>query len=154
MTLFCFFFSSRRRHTRLQGDWSSDVCSSDLGAEPRGARRRGRVRPGVSLRTGVDRQSLGDRCAQRRGLLAANGPHGLRAMTPERFREAGRQTIDWIARYLEQIERYPVLARVAPGDIRRRLPAHPPEQGESFDAILRDLDDVILPGVTHWQSPN
>ena len=75
-------------------------------------------------------------------------------MTPERFREAGRQTIDWIARYLEQIERYPVLARVAPGDIRRRLPAHPPEQGESFDAILRDLDDVILPGVTHWQSPN
>src|SRR5256886_7976711 len=124
------------------------------GADPLGARRRGRVRPGVSLRTGVDRQSLGDRCAQRRGLLAADGPHGLRAMTPERFREAGRQTIDWIARYLERIERYPVLARVAPGDIRRRLPAHPPEQGEAFDAILRDLDDVILTWGTHSQFPN
>jgi len=75
-------------------------------------------------------------------------------MTPEQFRDAGRQTIDWIARYLEQIERYPVLAQVAPGDVRRRLPAQPPERGESFEAILHDLDDVILPGVTHWQSPN
>ena len=75
-------------------------------------------------------------------------------MTPEQFRDAGRQTIDWIARYLEQIERYPVLAQVAPGDMRRRLPAQPPERGESFEAILHDLDDVILSGVTHWQSPN
>src|SRR5439155_1121547 len=76
------------------------------GADPLGARRRGRVRPGVSLRTGVDRQSLGDRCAQRRGLLAADGPHGLRAMTPERFREAGRQAIDWLVDMLALPDRF------------------------------------------------
>ena len=75
-------------------------------------------------------------------------------MTPDQFRDAGRQTIDWIARYLEEIERYPVLARVAPGEIRRRLAERPPDQGQPFEAILRDLDDVILPGITHWQSPN
>jgi aromatic-L-amino-acid decarboxylase len=59
-----------------------------------------------------------------------------------------------VARYLDEVERYPVLSRVAPGDIRRRLPAQPPEHGEPFDAILRDLDEIILPGITHWQSPN
>ncbi|MGH7538232.1 MAG: pyridoxal-dependent decarboxylase, partial [Gemmatimonadales bacterium] len=75
-------------------------------------------------------------------------------MTPEQFRHAGRQTIDWVARYWEAIERYPVCSRAAPGDIRRRLPARPPDQGEPFETILRDLDDVILPGITHWQSPN
>jgi aromatic-L-amino-acid decarboxylase len=75
-------------------------------------------------------------------------------MTPEQFRHAGRRTIDWIAQYLETIERHPVASRVAPGDIRRRLPQHPPQQGEPFDAVLQDLDEVILPGITHWQSPN
>ena len=75
-------------------------------------------------------------------------------MTPEQFRHAGRRTIDWIAHYLETIERHPVLSRVAPGEIRRRLPPRAPERGEPFDAILQDLDDVILPGITHWQSPN
>ncbi|HVH08745.1 MAG TPA: pyridoxal-dependent decarboxylase [Gemmatimonadales bacterium] len=75
-------------------------------------------------------------------------------MTPEQFRHAGRQTIDWVARYLEAVEHYPVLSRVAPGEIRRRLPDRPPERGEPFEAILRDLDDVILPGITHWQSPS
>src|SRR3989442_2437625 len=75
-------------------------------------------------------------------------------MTPEQFRHAGRRTIDWIAHYLETIERPPVLSRVARGEIRRRLPPRAPERGEPFDAILQDLDDVILPGITHWQSPN
>src|SRR5438093_1780946 len=79
---------------------------------------------------------------------------GPRPMTPEQFRHAGRRTIDWIAHYLETIERHPVLSRVAPGEIRRRLPPRAPECGEPFDAILQDLDDVILPGITHWQSPN
>src|SRR5437899_5649543 len=79
---------------------------------------------------------------------------GPRPMTPEQFRHAGRRTIDWIAHYLETIERHPVLSRVAPGEIRRRLPPRAPERGEPFDAILQDLDDVILPGITHWQSPN
>src|SRR3989442_1146826 len=75
-------------------------------------------------------------------------------MTPEQFRHAGRRTIDWIAHSLETIERHPVLSRVARGEIRRRLPPRAPERGEPFDAILQDLDDVILPGITHWQSPN
>ena len=46
-----------------------------------------------------------------------------------------------------------MLAQVKPGDIRARLPASPPEQAESFDAVLRDLDEILLPGVTHWQHP-
>lgn len=77
-----------------------------------------------------------------------------RHMTPEEFRRFGHAAIDWIARYLEHIERHPVLSPVAPGQIRARLPGSPPERGEPFDLVLRDLDDVILPGITHWQSPN
>jgi aromatic-L-amino-acid/L-tryptophan decarboxylase len=75
-------------------------------------------------------------------------------MTPDEFRRHGREVIDWIADYLERVEQLPVLAQVAPGEIRSRLPAHPPQHGEPFDAILKDMDDVILPGITHWQSPN
>src|SRR2546427_2157597 len=75
-------------------------------------------------------------------------------MTPEQFRHAGRRTIDWIAHYLETIERHPVLSRFARGELGRRLPPGGPGRGEPFDAILQDLDDVILPGITHWQSPN
>jgi aromatic-L-amino-acid decarboxylase len=69
------------------------------------------------------------------------------------FREDGEAALDWAARYLEQVGDYPVLARVQPGDIRARLPASPPEEPEPFSAVLRDLDEVLLPGLTHWQSP-
>lgn len=75
-------------------------------------------------------------------------------MTPEEFRRHGYQVIDWIADYLQNVERYPVLSQVAPGEIRRKLPAAPPVSGESFDAMLRDVDDILMPGITHWQSPN
>jgi aromatic-L-amino-acid decarboxylase len=75
-------------------------------------------------------------------------------MTPEEFRRYGRELIDWIAEYLEHTEDYPVLSQVSPGDVRSRLPASPPSDGEPFDAVLRDLNDVIMPGITHWQSPN
>jgi aromatic-L-amino-acid decarboxylase len=75
-------------------------------------------------------------------------------MTPEQFREYGRQVVDWIADYYERVQSLPVLSRVAPGVIRRSLPDNPPARGEDFTRILRDLDEVILPGVTHWQSPN
>ena len=75
-------------------------------------------------------------------------------MTPDEFRRHGHATIEWVARYLEDVERHPVLSRARPGDVRARLPAHPPAEGEPFDAVLRDLDHVILPGITHWQSPN
>jgi aromatic-L-amino-acid decarboxylase len=69
------------------------------------------------------------------------------------FREDGAATLEWVARYLERVGELPVLAQVEPGEIRARLPAAPPEQGEPFSAVLRDLDEVLLPGVTHWQHP-
>lgn len=69
------------------------------------------------------------------------------------FRDDGAAAVDWVARYLERVGELPVLAQVQPGDIRRALPAAPPERGEPFSAILRDLDEVLLPGMTHWQSP-
>ena len=75
-------------------------------------------------------------------------------MTPEDFRRHGREVIDWIADYMEQVDQYPVLSRVEPGDIRAQLPDSPPLQGEAFDQILEDVSRVILPGITHWQSPN
>jgi aromatic-L-amino-acid decarboxylase len=72
----------------------------------------------------------------------------------EAFRRSGGDALEWVGRYLAQVERYPVLSTLQPGDVRRRLPADPPELGEPFAAVLRDLDDIILPGITHWQSPN
>jgi aromatic-L-amino-acid/L-tryptophan decarboxylase len=75
-------------------------------------------------------------------------------MSPEEFRRQGHAVVDWIADYYSRIETFPVLSRVKPGEIRSRLPQHPPQQGEPFDKILGDLEPLILPGVTHWQSPN
>lgn len=75
-------------------------------------------------------------------------------MTADEFRRAGRAAVDWIADYYEHIESYPVLSRVQPGEIRAGLPPEPPRRGEPFDAILADLQQRILPGITHWQSPN
>ena len=69
------------------------------------------------------------------------------------FREDGYRAVDWAADYLERVGELPVLAQVKPGDIRARLPQSPPEQPESFAAVLRDLDEILLPGVTHWQHP-
>jgi aromatic-L-amino-acid decarboxylase len=75
-------------------------------------------------------------------------------MTPEEFERYGHAVVDWIARYMREREQYPVLSQVAPGEIRAQLPPHPPQDGEAFEAMLRDVEDVILPGITHWQSPN
>ena len=69
------------------------------------------------------------------------------------LREDGAAALDWAARYLERVGELPVLAQVAPGEIRARLPASPPEEPEPFSAVLRDLDEILLPGVTHWQHP-
>jgi aromatic-L-amino-acid decarboxylase len=69
------------------------------------------------------------------------------------FREDGAAAVGWVADYLERVRELPVLARVEPGEIRSRLPAAPPEAAEPFAAVLRDLDEVLLPGLTHWQSP-
>ncbi|MBA2425808.1 MAG: aspartate aminotransferase family protein, partial [Actinobacteria bacterium] len=75
-------------------------------------------------------------------------------MAPDEFRRHGRAVIDWIADYMAAVEAMPVLSQDRPGAVRARLPAHPPERGEPFETVLSDLTSVILPGVTHWQSPN
>jgi aromatic-L-amino-acid decarboxylase len=75
-------------------------------------------------------------------------------MTPNEFRRHGYAMIDWIADYYERIESFPVLSQVNPGEIRASLPKNPPEEGEPFEAILADIDRLILPGITHWQSPD
>src|SRR5450755_640059 len=75
-------------------------------------------------------------------------------MTSEQFREHGKQIVDWIADYYGRIESLPVLSQVRPGEIRHSLPDNPPLRGEAFESLLKDIDQIILPGITHWQSPN
>ncbi len=75
-------------------------------------------------------------------------------MTPDEFRRLGREVVDWIADYYERIESLPVLSRAKPGEIRASLPKSAPQDGEPFDAMLQDVETLILPGITHWQSPN
>jgi aromatic-L-amino-acid/L-tryptophan decarboxylase len=77
-----------------------------------------------------------------------------RHMTPEDFRRHGRDVVDWIADYMERIEKLPVLSRAKPGEIRAALPPKPPRRGEPFELMLEDVDRILLPGITHWQSPN
>jgi aromatic-L-amino-acid/L-tryptophan decarboxylase len=69
------------------------------------------------------------------------------------FREDGAAAVEWVASYLERVNELPVLAQVAPGSIRAALPTSAPDEGESFADVLRDLDQILLPGVTHWQHP-
>ena len=75
-------------------------------------------------------------------------------MTPNDFRTHGKALIDWIADYYEQIEQFPVMSPAAPGEVRAALPAAPPQEGEPFEAMMADVERIILPGITHWQSPN
>ncbi|MFQ5785814.1 MAG: pyridoxal phosphate-dependent decarboxylase family protein [Alphaproteobacteria bacterium] len=74
-------------------------------------------------------------------------------MTPDEFRRHAHTFVDWMADYLETVERYPVRARVGPGDIAARLPEDPPETGEPMEAIFRDFETIVMPGITHWQHP-
>ena len=75
-------------------------------------------------------------------------------MTPEQFRQYGRAVVDWIADYYERIETFPVLSQVQPSEVRKALPSEAPGKGEDFLTMLQDVEKIILPGVTHWQSPN
>jgi aromatic-L-amino-acid decarboxylase len=69
------------------------------------------------------------------------------------LRAAGAEVFDWIARYFDQIEQYPVLARVAPGEVAASLPEEAPEAGVGMEEILRDFEERIVPGITHWNHP-
>jgi aromatic-L-amino-acid decarboxylase len=75
-------------------------------------------------------------------------------MSPDDFRRYGHAMVDWIADYYTRIESFPVLSRWEPGQLRASLPSDPPAKGEPFDTILQDIEKLILPGITHWQSPN
>lgn len=75
-------------------------------------------------------------------------------MSSEEFRKQGKEMIDWIADYYENVEKYPVLSQVKPGDIAQQLPPSAPLEGESMGRIMEDVNSIILPGITHWQSPN
>lgn len=74
-------------------------------------------------------------------------------MSPEEFRRLGHRLIDWIADYRARVAELPVMSRVEPGSVRARLPVLPPERPEPFDAVFRDLEQIIVPGLSHWQHP-
>ncbi|HID38048.1 MAG TPA: aminotransferase class V-fold PLP-dependent enzyme [Calditrichaeota bacterium] len=75
-------------------------------------------------------------------------------MDINQFRKAAHEFVDWMADYLENIENYPVKSQVKPGEVIRQLPQQPPENGEDVQEIISDFRSIILPGITHWQSPN
>jgi len=75
-------------------------------------------------------------------------------MDPEEFRRRGYEMVDWVADYLTNVADYPVNSSIEPGAIREALPAQAPEEPEPFDAVMRDLNEIVMPGITHWQSPN
>ncbi len=92
------------------------------------------------------------RCPTRRQLKQSHSAK-TPPMTPEEFRRIGYQIVDWIADYRASVPDRPVMSTIAPGDVRNQLPAIPPAEGESLETIFSDLDQIILPGVTHWTHP-
>jgi aromatic-L-amino-acid decarboxylase len=75
-------------------------------------------------------------------------------MTPEEFRKNAHELVEWMAGYMENVEKYPVKSSVRPGEVLGRLPDNPPVFPESFGKLIKDFEEIILPGITHWQSPN
>jgi aromatic-L-amino-acid/L-tryptophan decarboxylase len=74
-------------------------------------------------------------------------------MAPDEFRRHGHALVDWVAQYMARVGELPVQSKVEPGDVRALLPSAAPEDPEPFELLVRDLDAVVLPGITHWQSP-
>ncbi|MCX7871819.1 MAG: pyridoxal-dependent decarboxylase [Verrucomicrobiae bacterium] len=74
-------------------------------------------------------------------------------MTADEFERYGQEVIRWVKNYLRRVEEFPVKPGVKPGEIREKLPSQAPQKGECFDSVLKDLDEIILPGIMHWQSP-
>jgi len=75
-------------------------------------------------------------------------------MTTEEFRKHAHELVDWMAGYMENVEKYPVKSQVSPGDIFKKIPDHPPLMAEPFQELMKDFESVIMPGISHWQSPN
>ena len=75
-------------------------------------------------------------------------------MTPDDFRKHAHELVEWMASYMENVENLPVKSAVKPGEIFNKIPDNPPEHPESFDSFMKDFDEIIMPGITHWQNPN
>jgi aromatic-L-amino-acid decarboxylase len=87
------------------------------------------------------------------GTLMTTPAFPLGDMTPAEFADAGHALVDWIARYLTEVEHYPVLSRNAPGEVREALTSAPPELGTGFASLFADFERAVLPGITHWNHP-
>jgi aromatic-L-amino-acid decarboxylase len=75
-------------------------------------------------------------------------------MTPDEFRKHAHELVEWMASYLENVENYPVRSQVSPGEIYKQIPDTAPVSAGSFNDLMKDLDEIIMPGITHWQNPN
>lgn len=75
-------------------------------------------------------------------------------MNPDEFRKHAHELVEWMAGYMENVENYPVKSAVQPGGVFSKIPNNPPERSESFDALMKDFNEIIMPGITHWQNPN
>jgi aromatic-L-amino-acid decarboxylase len=75
-------------------------------------------------------------------------------MTPDEFRKHAHSLVEWMTMYLENVEKYPVKSGVKPGEIFNKIPSSPPEEPEPFENFMCDMDEIIMPGITHWQSPD
>ena len=75
-------------------------------------------------------------------------------MNPEEFRKYAHELVEWMAGYMENVEKYPVKSQSKPGEIFNRIPESPPDKAEPFPLLMKDLDEIIMPGITHWQNPN
>ena len=80
--------------------------------------------------------------------------HNINPLDPEEFRRQGHMIIDFLADYYRGVEKYPVLSQVEPGYLQKRLPKSTPHNPEPIETILQDVQEHIVPGLTHWQSPN
>jgi aromatic-L-amino-acid decarboxylase len=75
-------------------------------------------------------------------------------MTTDEFRKHAHELVEWMAGYMENVESYPVKSAVVPGEIFNKIKEHPPSESESFDDLMKDFNEIIMPGITHWQNPN
>ncbi|MCK7523436.1 MAG: pyridoxal-dependent decarboxylase [Ignavibacteriales bacterium] len=82
-----------------------------------------------------------------------NDMQNLNDMPSEEFQKNGYKLVDWIADYLTSIEKYPPLSQVSPGDILKRIPQTPPQNGEAIENVLADVDKILMDGITHWNHP-
>ena len=89
-----------------------------------------------------------------RELFEEKNNQAMNPLNPEEFRRQGHMIVDFIANYYQTIEKYPVLSQVEPGYLRKHLPQSAPYNPECIETILQDVEKHIVPGITHWQSPN